>query len=137
MKKQCIIIGLGRFGMTLAKQLSQSNMEVLAIDKDMHLVEKASNFVTKAISISVYDEEAFSEIPLDQFDLGVVAIGDDITTNIISCLALKDGNVKHVIAKAKDATHRKLLEKLDVDEIILPEEDMAKMLAKKLTEPKV
>jgi trk system potassium uptake protein TrkA len=136
MKKQCIIIGLGRFGMTLAKQLSQSNMEVLAIDKEMHLVEKASNFVTKAISINVYDEEAFSEIPLDQFDLGVVAIGDDITTNIISCLALKDGNVKYVIAKAKDATHRKLLEKLDVDEIILPEEDMAKMLAKKLTEVK-
>lgn len=134
MKKQCIIIGLGRFGMTLARELAKENIEILAIDKDIHLVERASEFVAKAISISVYDEEAFSSIPLEDFDLGVVAIGNDITTNIISCIALKDAKVKHIIAKCKDSTHKKVLEKLEIDEIILPEEDMAKTLAKELLE---
>ena len=99
MKKQCIIIGLGKFGMTLAKELSEGNMEVLAIDKDMHLVERASRFVAKAICLNIYDEEALAEIPLRDFDLGIVAIGEDITTNIIACLALKEAKIDYIIAK--------------------------------------
>lgn len=132
MKKQCIIIGLGKFGMTLVKELAESDIEVLAIDKDMHLVERASNFASKCMCLNIYDEEAFSNIPLQDFDMGVVAIGEDITTNIIACLALKEANVGHIIAKCKDNTHKKVLEKLEVNEIIQVEEDVARMIAQKL-----
>ena len=59
--------------------------------------------------LNIYDEEAFSNIPLQDFDMGVVAIGEDIATNIIACLALKEANVGHIIAKCKDNTHKKVL----------------------------
>ncbi len=137
MKKQCIIIGLGKFGMTLAKELSDGNMEVLAIDKDMHLVERASRFVAKAICLNIYDEEALAEIPLRDFDLGVVAIGEDITTNIIACLALKEAKIDYIIAKCKDTTHKKVLQKLEVNKIIQAEEDVAKITAKKIINNKI
>ena len=76
MKKQCIIIGLGIYGMNVARKLSEEGMEVFAIDKDMRLVERASNFATKAVCMDITNIDAFDGIPVGDFDVGVVGIGD-------------------------------------------------------------
>lgn len=136
MKKQCVVIGLGIFGMNVAKKLSEKGVEVLAIDKNMKMVERASTFVTKAVCMDVTSIDAFSGIPIQDFDIGIVGIGEDVSVSIIGCLALKEAGVNYVIAKAGDRLHKRILEKLDVDEIVLPEEYMGIMTANNILESK-
>lgn len=136
MKKQCIVIGLGIYGMSVAKKLSEEGMEVLAIDKDMKRVEKASNFATKSLCLDITNTDAFDGVPVSDFDIGVVGIGEDVSVCIMTCLALKEAGVNYVIAKVADRIHKRVLEKLDVDEIVLPEEYMGIMTAKNILESK-
>ena len=93
MKKQCLVIGLGTYGMNVAKKLEDSNIEVLAIDKNMKIVEKAAKFATKAICLDVTSLDAFESLPIKDFDVAVVGIGEDISASIITCLALKEAGV--------------------------------------------
>ena len=132
MKKQCIIIGLGWFGMNVAQNLANEGVEVLAIDKEMALVEKASKFVTKAVCLDVSNADAFESLPLSEFDIGIVAMAENIAMSVVSCLTLKENNVNKIIAKVGDKNHRKVLEKIGVDEIIFPEEYLGRIIAKKI-----
>ncbi len=132
MKKQCIVIGLGWFGMNVAKRLSEQSVEVLAIDKEISLVEKASKFVTKAVCLDVSNADAFESLPLAEFNVGVVAMAENIAMSVVSCLTLKENDVNHIIAKVGDKNHRKVLEKIGVDEIIFPEEYLGTIVAKKI-----
>ena len=132
MKKQCLIVGLGVFGMSIAKRLSEEKMEVLAIDKNMSLVERASEFVTKAICMDVTNLESLKDLPLSDFDIAVVGIGEDVPVSVLTCLALKEENINYLIAKAGNRLHRKILNKLNVDEIVLPEEELGIATARKI-----
>lgn len=136
MRKQCVVIGLGIYGMNVAQKLSEKGVEVLAIDKDMRRVERASNFVTKAVCMDVTTIDAFESIPIKDFDIGIVGVGEDVSVSIIACLALKEAGVNYVIAKAGDKLHKRILEKLDVDEIVLPEEYLGIMTANNILESK-
>lgn len=134
MRKQCVIVGLGKYGTSIAKKLSDSKVEVLAIDSDMKVVEKVSNYVTKAICIDVTSEEAWSKVPLKDFDVGVVCFGENLTASIISCMELQDAGVKYIIAKAGDKHHRQILQKLNIDEVVFPEEFVGEITAKNIIE---
>ena len=134
MGKQCIVVGLGLFGMNVAKKLSEEGVEVLAIDKEISLVEKASKFVTKAVCLDVSNSDAFESLELSDFDCGVVAMAENIAMSVISCLTLKENNVSKIIAKVADKNHRKVLEKIGVDEIIFPEEYLGKLISRKIVE---
>ena len=132
MKKQCLIIGLGIFGMSVARKLSEENVEVFAIDKNMKIVEKASKFVTKAICMDINSVDALENLPIEDIDTAVVGIGEDMAVSILCCLALKEAGVNYVIAKAGDKLHKQVLEKLNVDEIILPEEYLGILTARNI-----
>ena len=79
MRKQCIIVGLGKYGKTIAKKLEDSNVEVLAVDSDMNVIEQVSRFVTKAVCLDVTSEEAWEKLPIKDFDVGVVCFGENIS----------------------------------------------------------
>ena len=132
MKKQCVVIGLGIYGMSVAKKLTEEGVEVLAIDKNMRLVEKASTFVEKAICMDITSIDAFDKLPINDFDIAIVGIGEDISVSILACLALKKSKVKYIIAKAGDKMHKEVLEKLDINEIVLPEEYVGILTAKNI-----
>ena len=132
MKKQCLVIGLGVFGMSVARKLAEEGVEVLAIDKNIKLVEKASNFVEKAICMDITSLDALSNLPIDDFDIAVVGIGENISVSIITCLALKETKIKYIIAKAGNKLHKEVLEKLNIDEIVLPEEYVGIMTAESI-----
>ncbi len=132
MKKQCVIVGLGKYGTSIAKKLSDSKVEVLAIDNDIKVVEKVSNYVTKAICIDVTSGEAWEKVPLKDFDVGVVCFGENVTSSILSCMALEEAGVKYIIAKAGDKYHKKVLEKLNISEVVFPEEFVGELTAKKI-----
>ena len=132
MKKQCVIVGLGRYGTHIAKTLSDAGVEVLAIDNDMKVVERVSSYVTKAICMDVTSEEAWDKLLLKNFDVGVVCFGENITASILSCMALQDAGVKYIIAKAGDKFHKQILSKLNINEVVFPEEFVGEMTAQKI-----
>lgn len=134
MVKQCVIVGLGKYGMSVAKKLANSKIEVLAIDNDMKLVENVSQYVTKAICLDVTSAEAWESLALESMDVGVVCFGENITASILSCMALKDAGVKHIIAKAGDKFHKQVLNKLEIDEVVFPEELVGELTAKEILE---
>jgi trk system potassium uptake protein TrkA len=132
MKKQCLVIGLGIFGMSVARKLAEDGAEVLAIDKNIKLVEKASNFVEKAICMNITSLDSLSDLPLDDFDIAVVGIGENISISMLTCLALKETKINYIIAKAGDKLHKEVLKKIEVDEIVLPEEDVGNLIAESI-----
>ncbi len=132
MKKQCVIVGLGKYGMSIAKNLTDKGVEVLAVDSDIHVIEKVDNYVTKAICIDVTSEEAWKQLPIKDFDIGVVCFGENISASILSCMILKESGVKYVIAKAGNKLHKDILQKLNIDEVVFPEEYVAEITAEKI-----
>ncbi|WP_080834295.1 potassium channel family protein [Cohnella massiliensis] len=136
-KKQFAIIGLGRFGSSVAKFLSEMGYEVLAIDENEELVQDVAHIVTHAVSADSTDEEAVRALGIRNFDVVVVAIGQDIQASILTTLILKDLGVKQIIVKAQNELHGKVLSKIGADKVIFPERDMGLRVAHHLVSPNI
>ncbi|WP_276354094.1 potassium channel family protein [Cohnella caldifontis] len=132
---QFVIIGLGRFGSSLGRELCQLGYEVLGIDQDEEKVEEMSGVLTHAVTADGKDEEVLRSVGVRNFDCGVVAIGDDIQASILAAILLKDLGVKKVVAKAVTELHGRVLEKIGVDRVIYPERDMGVRVAHQLVSP--
>ncbi len=130
--KQYVIIGLGIFGSSVARTLSKAGKEILVIDKDMVAVERMADVATKAVQADATDYDQLKLLGVDQFDVGIVAIGDELEASILSVMNLKQLGIPYIIAKAKNKQFMQILEKVGADEIIRPERDMGVKTAKKL-----
>ena len=128
-KKHIVVLGLDNFGMSTIKQLSKYNCETLAIDQNIDRVEIADEYATHSMQLNMQDADDFEEISLNSYDVAIITFSD-IQTSILAALVCKEKNIPMVIAKANDETHKKILQKMDVDKIILPEEEMGIKLAK-------
>lgn len=137
MKKQFAVIGLGRFGGSICKELYSMGHEVLAIDTDEDKVNNFSKYSTHAVVANTTDENALLSLGIRNFEYVIVAIGDDIQASILCTLLLKDLNVKHVWVKAQNNYHHKVLEKIGADRIIHPEHDMGVRIAHYLVSEKI
>jgi K+ transport systems, NAD-binding component len=136
-KKQFAIIGLGRFGSSVAKFLSEMGYEVLAIDADPESVQDLANIVTHAVSADSTDEEAMKALGIRNFDVVVVAIGENIQASILTTLILKDLGVHKIIVKAQNELHGKVLNKIGADKVVFPERDMGLRVAHHLISPNI
>ncbi|MCP1132071.1 TrkA family potassium uptake protein [Paenibacillus polysaccharolyticus] len=134
-KQQFAVIGLGRFGSSLAQELMELGYEVLGIDKNEELVEDMSDLVTHAVVADATDEEVLRSLGIRNFDCGIVAIGDDIQTSILTAILLKELGVKTVVAKAISVLHGRALDKLGIDRVVYPERDMGIRVAHQLVTP--
>lgn len=131
MRKQFVVIGLGRFGRSVAKTLSVLGHDVLAIDKDEHSVQLIMQDVTQAVQADAREEDTLRALGVRNFDVAVVAIGDDLEANILVTLMLKEMGIS-VVAKAQSTQHGKVLERIGADKVIYPERDMGVRLAHNL-----
>lgn len=129
---QVVILGLGRFGGTLARLLYKRGHQVLALDVSEDAVDAIKNEVTEAVCMDIRDKQACKLLGLQDYDVGIVAVGSRMDISILGALYLKEFGVPHVIAKAYNQDHQKVLEALGVDEVIIPEEEMAKRVAFKI-----
>ncbi|MDY3225288.1 MAG: TrkA family potassium uptake protein [Candidatus Faecousia sp.] len=130
--KSYIVIGLGRFGQTLASQLCMLGAEVLALDKRDDLVQQMADSVTHAVVGDAQDKEVLRALGARNFDCAIIAIGSDLAASVLTAMNLKELGVPYIICKAHDETHRKVLEKLGVDRVIIPEQENAQRLARSL-----
>lgn len=128
-ERQFAVIGLGRFGTNIAKILNEMGYDVLAIDKNMSRVQDFSDEVTHVVQADTTDEEALRSLGILNFDVVIVAIGEDIEANIMTTLQLKEIGVPYIVAIARSVLQVKVLEKIGADRVVAPERDMARRVA--------
>jgi trk system potassium uptake protein TrkA len=137
MTRQFAVIGLGRFGYSVAETLIKKGYEVLAIDSDEAKIEAVSDFATYAVQCDATDERALKAVSVQNVDVAVVSIGENIEASILIVMTLKELGVKEIMAKAVTRLHGKILTNMGVTEVIYPERDAAIRLAHRLIAPNV
>lgn len=137
MARQFAVIGLGRFGYSVAETLIKKGYEVLAIDNDEAKIEAVSDFATYAVQCDATDERALKAVSVKNVDVAVVSIGENIEASILIVMTLKELGVKEIMAKAVTPLHGKILANMGVTEVIYPERDAAIRLAHRLISPNV
>lgn len=130
--KQFVVIGLGRFGSSVARTLAQGDYNVLAIDSDEERVHDIAEDVTHAVQADATDLGTLKTLGVRNFDVAVVSIGENVHSNILATLVLKELGVPFVVAKAQDELHGKVLEKVGADRVVFPERDMGIRIAHNL-----
>jgi trk system potassium uptake protein TrkA len=135
--KQFAVIGLGRFGSSVATSLYRQGYDVMAVDSDEEQIQKFADEVTHVIQADSTDENALKALGIRNFDVVVVAIGEDIQANVMTTLLLKELGVPYVVAKAKNGIHGRMLEKVGADKVVYPERDMGTRVAHNIISPNV
>ena len=131
--KSYIVIGLGLFGAETARQLCTLGCEVLAMDLRADLVQQVANSVTHAVVGDGQDKEVLRALDAGSFDCAIIAIGDDLAASVLTTMNLKELGVPYIVCKAHDETHRRVMEKLGADRVIIPEYEFAGKLARSLS----
>jgi trk system potassium uptake protein TrkA len=137
MKKQYAIIGLGRFGRSVALTLSSLGHDVLAIDTSEQAVQAIAKEVTHSVQADARDETVLKALGIRNLDVAVVAIGHDVEANILITVMLKEMGLKYVVVKAQNSLHGKVLERVGADKIVYPEKDMGIRVAHNLVSSNV
>ena len=133
--KSYVVVGLGRFGSEVARQLYNCGCEVLVVDLKSELVQQIAQDVTHAVVGDSRDKEVLKMLGVGEFDCAIVAIGDDLATSVLTTMNLKELGIPHLVCKAHDDVHRRVLEKLGADRVVIPEQENAARLAKSLSSP--
>lgn len=128
-KKEFAVIGLGRFGGSVCRTLSEQGMEVLAIDTNEDKVNEYASIASQAVVADSTDENVLKSLGIRNFDHVIVAIGDNIQASILTTLILKELGVEKITVKATNDYHEKVLKKIGADHIVHPERDMGERIA--------
>ena len=128
-KKQFVVIGLGRFGSSIATTLYSLGNDVLVIDKNEDLIQDIASEVTHAVQADATDENALKALGIRNFDVAIISIGGDIQSSVMATLILRELGVKYIIAKGNGELHAKVLYKIGADRVVLPEKDMGVRVA--------
>src|SRR5690625_4610093 len=123
MKREFAVIGLGRFGGSVCRELSMEGMEVLAIDRDEDIVNEYKAIDSHAVIADSTDEAALKELDILNIDHVIIAIGDNIQASILTTVILTDLGIKKITVKAQSDYHERILNKIGADQVVHPERD--------------
>jgi trk system potassium uptake protein TrkA len=127
-----VVVGLGKFGSTLAVHLCREGAEVLAVDRNTRLAEAVAEKVTVAVGFDATDLTNLEAYDAGSMDVGVVAIGENFESSVLVTMHLKNLGVPMVYAKALNDSQESVLRRVGADKVIKPEEDMGERLASHL-----
>ena len=136
-KSDVAVIGLGRFGSSIARSLYNIGHDVLAIDKDESKVHDIMGQVTHSVAGDGTNEAVLRELGIEDYDAAVVAIGSDLVASVMACVILKTIGISNIVARARDETHGNALERLGVNRIVHVETEMGNRVAHSLFTPEV
>lgn len=131
-KKIYAVLGLGVFGSTIAKTLSEFDCEVIAVDLDIKCVERMADVCTNATQGDITDIETLRATGVEDCDVAIVAVGSHLEESIMAVLNCKELNVPYIVAKAKNKKYMQILTAIGADKIIRPEKEMGERVAKGL-----
>lgn len=135
-KKQVVVIGLGQFGLEVARSLARQ-CEVLVVDMDAKLIDEVNDEVTRALSLDVRDFGSLSAVVTPEFDEAVVAISGNLGASVLAVLHLKKIGLRNIIAKALNEDHAAILRAVGASEIIFPERETARRVAARILHPRL
>ncbi|MPZ61475.1 MAG: TrkA family potassium uptake protein [Propionibacteriales bacterium] len=124
-----VVIGLGRFGSSVAQELSRRGTEVLAIDSDPKLVQSLSGELTQVVAADSTDMEALQQLGVGDFYRAVVAIGTDMEASVLTTSLLTELEIEDIWAKAVSRQHGRILERMGAHHVVFPEHDMGERIA--------
>jgi len=134
-KSEFAVIGLGRFGASVAQTLTDRGFTVLGIDRNMRVVQELADEITQTVSLDATDEDALRAVDIAIYRTVIVAIGADFQSKMLTTLALKSVGVKRLICTASNEREKVILLKIGADEVVLPEYDSGRRLALGLAMP--
>ena len=123
------ILGLGRFGTSLALELMKEEVEVLAVDSDQRIVESLAGRLTRVVSADMTSEDALRQLSVHEFNRVVIAVGTNLEASILTATVCLGFQTAEIWAKAISEAHAKILNQLGVHHIVRPEHDMGKRVA--------
>lgn len=129
MKKSIAVLGLGKYGMSLVRELNEMGMDVLAVDREESIVREIADYCTEAVCAELSDEKSLKSLGLKEMDIVVVAIGDNLEASIFAVVAAKEQGVPLVLAKSSSERMSSILRKVGADKVIQPEEYAGKRSA--------
>ncbi len=132
---KCVVIGLGRFGSALARELEKGGAQVIAINREKDAVDEIRDAVTVAVSMDATDEEALRAQGVEGADIGVVATGEDFEATVVATALLKLLGVKRVLARAANPLRARILRLAGADDIFSPEDEAARYIASEILSP--
>ena len=131
-KKNYAILGLGKYGFAVAKELVKSGAQVLAVDKNMDIINNAITEIPLCKCADVTDAEVLRQLDIANFDVVVIAMADSLESAVMATALCKEMGVKTVVAKCSDKMQQKILSKIGADKVVFPEEDSGIRLARNL-----
>ncbi|TWT05248.1 TrkA family potassium uptake protein [Planococcus sp. CPCC 101016] len=137
MKKQIVVIGLGRFGSSVCRELHTLGHEVMAIDTDPEKVDAVANSASFTVIADATDKNQLNSLGVRNFEHAIVAIGDDLQASVLCTLMLKELGLPKVWVKARDLQHEKILDKVGADRVIQPEKEMGIRVAHHVDSDKI
>ncbi len=137
MKKQIVVVGLGRFGTSVAKTLFELGHDVMCIDSNERNVQDISPFVTHAVQADGTNEETLRELGITNFDVAIVAIGEKIEASVMATGLLKRLELPYIVAQATNSLHGSILEKIGADKVVYPEVETGRRVSHRLATPSV
>lgn len=129
-----LVIGLGNFGKTLAKELTDRGHDVIGVDCNEHCVDEVKDRISVAYILDATERMALQALPLDEIDCAVVAIGQSMDYSLRAVAALKELSVKKIYARALDSTHKSILDAMNIQKIFIPESYAARIFADKFAD---
>ena len=137
MKKQIVVIGLGRFGSSVCRELHTLGHEIMAIDTDPEKVDAVANSASFTVIADATDKSQLDSLGVRNFEHAIVAIGDDLQASVLCTLMLKELGLPKVWVKARDLQHEKILDKVGADRVIQPEKEMGIRVAHHVDSDKI
>lgn len=128
-EKIVIVLGLGRMGLSVVETLSKEDHNIISVDQNKEKIENVASLVTKAIVGDFTDMNLLRTLDVKNSDVVVVGVGTNLESSIMTCMLLKELGAKYVVAKAKNMQHKKVLEKIGVEKVVLPEAEIGARIA--------
>jgi len=135
--RQIAVFGLGSFGSTVAKTLTDQGVEVIAVDSDKEKVEDIKDYVAVAVALDATDEKALRSIGLEQIDAAIVCIGENVEANLLTTTLLKKMGIKTIYGRSVNPLQEEILRALDITRILNLEKEMGETVGKTLTSPNI
>ncbi|WP_051533519.1 TrkA family potassium uptake protein [Anaerovibrio sp. RM50] len=135
-KKQFAILGMGRFGISLAETLEKMGYEVLCVDVDVNLVSKLADQVSRIVSFDIRDSRAFDQAGMESFDTVIIAT-KNLEASLMATMLCKERNIPDIVVKAIDERHAEMAKKMGATKIVFSEREMAQRLAIHMVAPNV
>jgi len=131
-KKEFVILGLGRFGKSVATTLAESGCEVLAVDNDENLINEIADKVTYAVKADATDADTLKTLGISNFDGAIIGMGEDLEASVMATILVKELGIPYVLAKAQTELHARILKKVGADMVVFPEKETGIRIANNL-----